>query len=114
MRFFKLPKNPFSFNLPESRCFYNCAQFGTLLAYVSFRAHNRSRDRKEGDMNEVTYKDVFNILEGKDGKSRWVKIGSAFVNKDGSINALLDVYPRDGKLQIRDRKTSNQQSSDNH
>jgi len=49
-------------------------------------------------------KDVFNILEGKDGKSRWVKIGAAFVNKDGSINAFLDVFPRDGKLQIRDRR----------
>lgn len=49
-------------------------------------------------------KDVFNILEGKDGKSRWIKIGSAFVNKDGSINAFLDVLPRDGKIQIRNRK----------
>jgi len=33
-----------------------------------------------------------------------VKIGHAFVNKDGSINAYLDVYPRDGKLQIRERR----------
>lgn len=49
-------------------------------------------------------KDVFNILEGKDGKSRWVKVGAAFVNKDGSINAFLDVFPRDGKIQIRDRR----------
>lgn len=49
-------------------------------------------------------KDVFNILEGKDGKSRWIKIGSAFVNKDGSINAFLDVLPKDGKIQIRNRK----------
>lgn len=57
-------------------------------------------------MNGNTPKDVFNILEEKDGKSRWIKIGQAFVNKDGSINALLDVYPRDGKLQIRDRKIS--------
>ena len=48
--------------------------------------------------------DVFNIVEGKDGKDRWVKIGHAFVNKDGSINAYLDVYPRDGKLQIRERR----------
>jgi hypothetical protein len=55
-------------------------------------------------MSDSTPKDVFNILETKDGKSRWIKIGSAFVNKDGSINAILDVFPRDGKLQIRERK----------
>lgn len=55
-------------------------------------------------MNENAPKDVFNILEEKEGKSRWVKIGHAFTNKDGSINAYLDVYPRDGKIQIRDRQ----------
>ena len=49
-------------------------------------------------------KDVFNILEGKDGKSRWVRIGAAFQNRDGSINAVLDVFPKDGKIQIRDRR----------
>ena len=60
----------------------------------------------EKDVNEtaVAPHDVFNIIEGKDGKDRWVKIGHAFVNKDGSINAYLDVYPRDGKLQIRERR----------
>ncbi|HPQ80265.1 MAG TPA: hypothetical protein PLZ86_00885 [bacterium] len=57
-------------------------------------------------MGEHTGKDVFNIVEGKDGKMRWVKIGQAFTNKDGSINAYLDVFPRDGKLQIRERRTS--------
>lgn len=48
--------------------------------------------------------EVFNIIEDKEGKARWVKIGAAFVNRDGSINALLDVFPRDGKIQIRERK----------
>lgn len=58
-------------------------------------------DEQETSNSKVL--DVFNILEGKDGKSRWVKIGTAFINKDGSINAFLDVFPRDGKLQIRQR-----------
>ncbi len=49
-------------------------------------------------------KDVYNIVEGKDGKSRWIKVGTAFVNRDSSINVFLDVFPRDGKLQIRDRR----------
>lgn len=31
-------------------------------------------------------------------------IGTAFANKNGSINAILDVFPRDGKIQIRDRR----------
>jgi hypothetical protein len=51
-------------------------------------------------------KDVFNLLEGKDGQTRWIKIGQAFTNRDGSINAILDVLPRDGKIQIRERRAS--------
>lgn len=48
---------------------------------------------------------VYNIIDdGKGGSARWIRIGSAFINKDGSINALLDVYPRDGKIHIRDKR----------
>jgi hypothetical protein len=53
-------------------------------------------------------KDAFLIVEEKDGKSHWTKVGKAFVNKDGSINVFLDAFPRDGKVQIRDRMTKNQ------
>ena len=56
--------------------------------------------------NGSTPKDVFNIVEEKDGKARWVKIGTAFVNRDGSINALLESFPTMGKIQIRDRRKS--------
>jgi hypothetical protein len=31
-----------------------------------------------------------------------VRAGSAFVNKDGSMNLLLDVLPLDGKLHVRE------------
>lgn len=69
-------------------------------------------------MSDKIPKDVFNIIEGKDGNARWVKIGNAFVNKDGSINAFLDAYPRDGKIQIRDRRSKgssiNNNSSNNN
>ncbi len=44
---------------------------------------------------------VFSIREGKGG-SIWVRAGSAFVNKDGSLNILLDVLPLDGKLHVRE------------
>lgn len=63
-------------------------------------------------MGDQIPKDVFNIIEGKDGKERWVKIGSAFTNRDGSINAYLDAYPRDGKLQIRERRTRDTNGKD--
>ncbi len=33
---------------------------------------------------------------GTEGKSRWTKIGAAFVNKDGSIGVKLDCYPAAG------------------
>lgn len=64
-------------------------------------------------MNGNTPKDVFNIIEIKEGQTKWIKIGQAFVNKDGSINALLDVYPRDGKLQIRERVKREAKTNDN-
>ncbi len=63
-------------------------------------------------MSSNAPKDVFNIIEGKDGKSRWVRVGSAFTNRDGSINAFLDVFPQEWKLQIRDRKKSNRNKDD--
>ena len=44
---------------------------------------------------------VFSIREGRGG-SIWVRAGSAFVNKDGSLNVLLDVLPLDGKLHVRE------------
>ena len=53
-----------------------------------------------------TAKDVFTVAEEKEGRSRWVRIGAAFVNRDGSLNAYLDALPLDGKLHIRDRKTT--------
>ena len=32
----------------------------------------------------------------------WVRAGTAFVNKDGSLNVYLDVLPLDGKLHLRE------------
>lgn len=44
---------------------------------------------------------VFSIRTDKGG-SVWVRAGSAWVNKDGSMNVLLDVLPLDGKLHVRE------------
>ena len=53
--------------------------------------------------------DVFLITEkGSSGeepvKSIWTKIGVAFVNKDASLNVVLDAFPVHGKLHIRERR----------
>lgn len=60
--------------------------------------------------------DVFAIPDDIEGrKVLWPKIGIAFVNKDDSINVILDAFPRVGKIQIRARKpkTETQQTGDN-
>ncbi|MBI3181311.1 MAG: hypothetical protein HYZ28_04130 [Myxococcales bacterium] len=44
---------------------------------------------------------VFSIRK-LDGGSVWTRAGSAWVNKDGSLNVYLDVLPMDGKLHVRE------------
>jgi hypothetical protein len=54
-------------------------------------------------------KDVYAINETKNGgnepKTRWVRVGVAFDNQDGSLNILLDALPLSGRLQVRTRAT---------
>lgn len=52
----------------------------------------------------VKLKDVYVITE-KEGldKPVWSRIGVAFVNRDESINVVLDAVPLTGKLHIRER-----------
>jgi len=47
-------------------------------------------------------KKVLCPVEGKNGKTFWLKMGRAFDNKDGSMNVFLDAYPANGKLQVRE------------
>ncbi len=50
-------------------------------------------------------KDVFVISEKDDeDKNQWVRIGVAFVNRDASLNVVLDAIPLSGRLHIRDRR----------
>lgn len=61
----------------------------------------------------ITLKDVFTIAERKspsgETKDRWTMVGIGFVNRDNSINVVLDAIPLNGRLQIRDRKPKNLQ-----
>ncbi len=48
---------------------------------------------------------VFKILcpiERKDGTTFWLRVGTAFPNRDQSINLYLDVLPANQKLQLRE------------
>lgn len=47
-------------------------------------------------------KKVLCPVQRKDGKTFWMSVGSAFPNKDGSMNVYLDAYPSNGRLQIRE------------
>lgn len=57
----------------------------------------------------IKIKDVFVIKETADKDfTQWIKVGVAFINKDGSLNVVLDTIPFHGKLHIRDRKSKQQ------
>lgn len=48
-------------------------------------------------------KAVYTIVDREaDKKSFWLRIGSAFINRDGSLNVTLDAFPVSGRLHIRD------------
>ncbi len=57
--------------------------------YQVFSIKERRIDEKDKD-------------KGVDRSTQWVKAGSAWVNRDGSINVYLDVLPLDGKLHVRE------------
>ncbi|MBX7147993.1 hypothetical protein K1X76_02815 [bacterium] len=52
-------------------------------------------------------KDVYVITEkNNDEKAQWTRVGTAIVNRDQSLNVILDMIPLSGKLHIRNRKVS--------
>ena len=55
----------------------------------------------------VIIHDVFCITDynGEKEKAKWTPIGTAFLNKDGSLNVIFDCLPLNGKVHIRKRET---------
>lgn len=46
---------------------------------------------------------VISPVQGKNGDTvYWMRIGSAFENKDDSLNVYLDAFPKNFQLQIRE------------
>ncbi len=46
------------------------------------------------------------VARERDGRKFWVRIGTAFVNRDSSLNVRLDATPTNGQLHIRDSDPS--------
>jgi len=45
---------------------------------------------------------VISPVEKRDGGKFWMRIGTAYVNKDDSINVYLDAFPKSFELQLRE------------
>ena len=54
------------------------------------------------ETNMERRKKVLCPVQNKQGNTYWMRVGSAYINADGSTNIYLDAYPANGKLQIRD------------
>lgn len=44
------------------------------------------------------------VTRERDGRKFWVRIGTSFRNRDGSLNAMLDAMPLNGTLHIREMR----------
>ena len=53
-------------------------------------------------MDTKQIKAVYTIIDKPGDKSFWLRVGSAFLNRDGSWNLKLDALPVNGQLQMRD------------
>jgi hypothetical protein len=53
----------------------------------------------------VLQKKMFKVLtaiEKRDGGTFWMRVGSAFTNRDNSVNIYLDVLPKNFQFQLRE------------
>ena len=56
------------------------------------------------EKHEAKRQAVFTTRQTKQG-TIWTRIGTAFTNKDNSLNVVLDSLPIDGRLHIREVKS---------
>lgn len=54
------------------------------------------------------FRAVYAVVPKQDGKDVWLRVGTAFENRDGSETVVLDAVPVGGKLQIRDYQPRDQ------
>jgi hypothetical protein len=51
---------------------------------------------------------VYTVVQTKNGKSAWIKLGAGWINSDGSMNLKLDALPVNGTMQVRDNDRDQQ------
>jgi len=68
---------------------------------MSDKPANNSTEKTDTAPAKGERLDAYSIKARGEGASIWTRCGSAFINRDGSINVYLDVLPLDGKLHIR-------------
>jgi hypothetical protein len=57
---------------------------------------------------------VISPVEKRGGGTFWMRIGSAFTNKDDSINIYLDALPKNFQLQLREFDEEDLRKRDAH
>lgn len=55
-------------------------------------------------------KTVYTVVDRGQGKSIWVRVGTGFTNRDGSLNLRLDAIPVNGMLQVREWDSGDRRS----
>ena len=62
------------------------------------------------------HQEIFGIIErtNREGEkvSTWVRIGTAFVNKDGSFNLKLNFFPTDPEMTLNMREPRKREQQD--
>ena len=53
-------------------------------------------------MEEKGLKLVYAVVQRPHARTRWIRVGTGWANRDGSLNLLLDAIPVGGRLQVRD------------
>lgn len=53
-------------------------------------------------MEEKGLKLVYAIVQRPHARQQWIRVGTGWANRDGSLNLQLDAIPIDGRLQVRD------------
>lgn len=69
-------------------------------------ASKHEKNEQPNNNREITFTSgerlvAYAIRERPHSASSWVRIGSAWVNRDGSLNLYLDALPVDGKVHVR-------------
>jgi len=56
---------------------------------------------------------VYTVLKRDEGKDFWQRIGVAFINRDGSMNVILNALPTNGRLHIREPEPQEEPANTN-